>query len=97
MGYNLWVINKRCDEPLICKKEVEMQYRSFGRLDWQGSALGFGCMRLPIKNGSGNSADRLDSNKGIDEEETIKMIRYAIDQGVNYFDTAYPYLIYIKK
>jgi len=48
-------------------------------------------MRLPILNGSGSGADIFDPNKGIDEEETIKMIRYAIDQGVNYFDTAYPY------
>ncbi|HXX34024.1 MAG TPA: aldo/keto reductase [Thermodesulfobacteriota bacterium] len=68
-----------------------MLFRKLGKANLTVSILGFGCMRLPIKNGSGNSADRLDSNKGIDEEETIKMIRYAIDQGVNYFDTAYPY------
>ncbi len=59
-----------------------MQYRRFGRLDWKVSALGFGAMRLPIV---GN-----DRNK-IDETEAIKMIRYAIDNGVNYVDTAYPY------
>ncbi len=28
-----------------------MQYRPFGRLGWQGSALGFGCMRLPTTGG----------------------------------------------
>ncbi len=65
-----------------------MQYRSFGRLDFKVSALGFGAMRLPTKmiKGVGN---RLDNN--IDEDEAIKMIRHAIDMGVNYVDTAYGY------
>jgi predicted aldo/keto reductase-like oxidoreductase len=59
-----------------------MKYRSFGNLDWKVSALGFGAMRLPILEG--------DHSK-IDELESIRMIRYAIDHGVNYVDTAYPY------
>jgi predicted aldo/keto reductase-like oxidoreductase len=61
-----------------------MQYRRFGRLDWQVSALGFGCMRLPTVDGG-----RFSPN--IIEEEALRMVRHAIDKGVNYIDTAYPY------
>ena len=45
------------------------------------STLGFGCMRLPTKGSDGE----------IDQDATTNLIRYAIDQGVNYIDTAYGY------
>lgn len=58
-----------------------MQYRKFGRLNWDASILGFGTMRLPYK----------DNVKNIDEKQAVRMLRHAIDHGVNYIDTAYGY------
>jgi predicted aldo/keto reductase-like oxidoreductase len=68
-----------------------MLYRKLGKSGFNVSTLGFGAMRLPILGGSQSPADRFNPNKLIDEERTMKMIEYAIGQGVNYFDTAYVY------
>lgn len=46
------------------------------------SALGMGTMRLPVR----EKDDSL-----IDEEKTVEMIAYAMEQGVNYYDTAWGY------
>jgi predicted aldo/keto reductase-like oxidoreductase len=59
-----------------------MLYRSFGRTGEQVSVLGFGCMRLPVLEGR---------REAIDVPLATEMLRYAIDRGVNYVDTAYPY------
>jgi hypothetical protein len=57
-----------------------MLYRQMDQTDAKLSILGFGCMRLPQT-----------TNCHIDEPRATKMVRYAIDHGINYFDTAYVY------
>ena len=61
-----------------------MNFRDFGTLDWKVSALGFGCMRLPTLDGNPLSGK-------IDVAAALRMIHHAIEQGVNYVDTAYVY------
>lgn len=67
-----------------------MEMRTFGKTGMQVSPLGFGVMRLPMKDGgktvNSNTIDQ------VDVETSIKMIHDAIDAGVNYFDTAYNYI-----
>jgi hypothetical protein len=57
-----------------------MLYRKMPKTGDELSILGFGCMRLPVK-----------ADGSIDEERAVKQVRYAIDHGVNYVDTAWPY------
>lgn len=56
-----------------------MIYKTFQ--DLRLSALGMGCMRLPLKGG----------DTEIDEHETARMVAYALEHGINYFDTAWGY------
>ena len=58
-----------------------MKYRKMGLLDWDVSALGFGCMRLPPSG----------LRQNVDEKSAIEIIREGIDLGINYLDTAWPY------
>ena len=59
-----------------------MLYRKMPGINKELSILGFGCMRFPVFDN--------DPSK-IDEQKAEEMLSYAIDQGVNYLDTAYPY------
>ena len=63
-----------------------MQYRTMPNSSEKLSVLGFGCMRLPAPKGRPPGIF-----SSIDNEKAAKQIRYAIDRGVNYLDTAYPY------
>jgi predicted aldo/keto reductase-like oxidoreductase len=57
-----------------------MQYRTVPKNGDKLSVLGFGCMRLPMKD-----------QTTVDEARAVKQIRLAIDNGVNYVDSAPPY------
>ena len=57
-----------------------MEYRKMENLGISPSVLGFGCMRFPLL-----------SDGKIDEAEAERMLDQAIQSGVNYIDTAYPY------
>lgn len=46
------------------------------------SALGLGCMRLPLIDGD---------DSRVDQEKTNEMVGYAMEHGVNYYDTAWGY------
>ena len=56
-----------------------MQYRLIKKTGDEIFPLGFGAMRLPLKNGK------------IDRQKAKELIYHAIDQGVNFIDTAYLY------
>lgn len=57
-----------------------MEYRAYGRTGLKLSVLGFGCMRFPMID-----------EQHVREDETIEMLRYGIDHGINYIDTAWFY------
>ena len=61
---------------------MTMLYRPFGRTGERVSILGFGAMRLPVIDGH---------RECIDIPLATEMLYFALDQGVNYIDTAFPY------
>ncbi len=62
-----------------------MKNRNYGKTGWQVSALSLGCMRLPrLVNEEKGEAQ-------VDREKAFELIRYAADNGITYFDTAWGY------
>lgn len=61
---------------------MTLSLRKFGKTGLSVTPLGFGCMRLPVIDG--------DAGK-INKPEATAMLHKAIDAGLNYVDTAYPY------
>lgn len=67
-----------------------MEKRKMGKCNVEVSPLGYGMMRPPMLDGTVGNFDK--DGKKIDIEQTISLVRYAIDHGVNYVDTAYNYM-----
>lgn len=67
-----------------------MELRAMGSTGVKLSPLGFGAMRLPLK--VGGKATNFATIDEVDVDLSIAMIRTAIENGVNYFDTAYNYV-----
>lgn len=61
-----------------------MKQRVFGKTGCSVSALGFGTMRMPTVDGK-------EMGPNLDEAACVSLIRGAVDQGINYIDTAYMY------
>ena len=60
-----------------------MNTRLYGKTGYEVSALGMGCMRLPRIYKDGQAT--------VDLEKAFEIIRYGVEHGVSYFDTAFGY------
>lgn len=66
------------------KKTGEMTLRENPNTGDKVSVLGYGCMRLPTVTGQSAQKDNTD----IDQDEVNRQVDYALEHGVNYFDTS---------
>lgn len=74
--------DRTLDTRSIRNFNPHMRYRTFGKTGEKVSVLGFGTMRLPILDG--------DISK-IDVPAAMGLVSHAIDNGLNYIDTSWPY------
>lgn len=58
-----------------------MQYRQYGNTGILASVLGFGAMRLPVR-----------EDKRVDLEQSVPLLQHGINLGINYIDSAYGYI-----
>ncbi len=71
------VTSGNTNSPVRETKKEDMTYRVNPKTGDRVSILGYGCMRWPT-----------DENDNIDQEQVNRLVDYAIEHGVNYFDTA---------
>lgn len=67
----------------------KMTYRTNPNTNDRVSILGYGMMRLPVTGGSGTARENKDAE--IDQEAVNRLVDYALEHGVNYFDTSPAY------
>jgi predicted aldo/keto reductase-like oxidoreductase len=72
--------SRKSDAPAPLELDGEMTYRTHPQNGDKVSILGYGCMRWPM------------IDDAVDQETTNRLVDYAIEHGVNYFDTAPVYL-----
>ncbi len=63
----------------------KMTYRTTPSTGDNVSILGYGMMRLPMKEKDENNPDAQDE---IDQEQVNKLVDYAMEHGINYYDTS---------
>ena len=74
--------DRTSDSKTIRNFNPDMRYRTFGKTGEKVSVLGFGTMRMPI----------IDNDYGrIDYPQGLTLVGRALDGGLNYIDTSWPY------
>lgn len=75
-------VERSSDTASIRSYNPDMRYRTFGKTGEKISVLGFGTMRLPTIG---------DDYEKIDAPLATRLVRRAVEGGLNYIDTSWPY------